>query len=364
MISFDCQLKRPGFAFDVAFETNDGITALFGTSGAGKSTAIRLLAGLERPDRGRIAANGSVLLDTSHRVCVASHKRRIGLVFQDAHLFPHLSVKTNLLYGHWFTPKSERRIGFDPVVDVLGIGHLLERRPSTLSGGERQRVAIGRALLTSPRLLLMDEPLASLDANRKLEILPFIERLRDEFSIPIVYVSHSVDEVARLAQHVVKLEGGRVIAAGTPTEVLTPTSLSQAADRFDAVSVLSGRVDRYLADYGLTVIAHPAGDIVVPGRIAPSPNPIRIVIHATNVTISVGRPANTSIRTTLAGWVSELKTDDGPLALVTIQFGGGDILKVFVTRLASDELGLAVGREVLALVKAVSVDERNFARTA
>lgn len=363
MISFDCQLKRSGFTFDVAFETNNGITALFGVSGAGKSTAIRLMAGLERPDRGRIAANGSVLLDTNRKVCVASHKRRIGLVFQDAHLFPHLSVKSNLGYGRWFTPKSERRIAFDPVVDVLGIGHLLERRPDTLSGGERQRVAIGRALLTSPRLLLMDEPLAALDVSRKLEILPFIERLRDEFSIPIIYVSHSVDEVARLAQHVVKLEGGRVVGTGTPTKVLTPTSLSHTADRFDAVSVLSGRADRYLADYGLTVFAHPAGEIVVPGQVVSSPNPMRIIIHATNVTISVGRPANTSIRTALSGWVSELRTDDGPFALVTIQFAGGDILKVFVTRLASDELGLAVGREVLALVKAVSIDERNFAQT-
>ena len=233
MISFDCTLARNGFRFEAAFEVNGGITALFGASGSGKSTTIRLLAGLERPDRGRIAANGTVLLDTQQRVCLAPHRRRIGLVFQDAHLFPHLPVRANLAYGRWFTPKAERRIKFDPVVEVLGIGHLLGRRPSTLSGGERQRVAIGRALLTSPRLLLMDEPLASLDSYRKLEILPFIERLRDEFSIPIVYVSHAVDEVARLATQVVKLENGRVTASGQPAEVLAPNLLAKAVDRFD-----------------------------------------------------------------------------------------------------------------------------------
>jgi molybdate transport system ATP-binding protein len=355
MISFNARLARPDFRFDVAFEAGQGITVMFGPSGSGKSTAIRLLAGLERGGEGRIVAGDLALLDTAKGISVAPHKRRVGLVFQDALLFPHLSVKANLTYGRWFTPKAERRVGFDPVVDVLGIGHLLERRPGTLSGGERQRVAIGRALLTSPRLLLMDEPLASLDAARKLEVLPLIERLRDEFAIPIVYVSHAVEEVARLAAHVVRLERGRVVAAGTPAEILAPASL--AADRFDAISILSAPVKAYLPDYGVTLLAHPAGDMVVPGRIA-GEGAVRVAIRATNVALSIGDPGPVSVRTVLRGEIAAIEVDDGPFALATIVLRGGEVLKVFATRLATDGLGLKVGDEVRALVKAVAIDER------
>jgi molybdate transport system ATP-binding protein len=220
VITFSCALARPGFTFDVSFEAGAGIMALFGPSGAGKTTVIRLLAGLERPARGTISVAGHRLLDMEGRVFVPAHRRRVGLVFQDALLLPHLSVRANLLYGRWFTPASERRLALGPVVEVLGIGHLLARGPETLSGGERQRVAIGRALLASPRLLLMDEPLASLDAARREEILPFIARLRDAFDLPVVYVSHASEEVARLATHVVRLEQGRVVAAGSPEIVL------------------------------------------------------------------------------------------------------------------------------------------------
>lgn len=357
MISFAAKLARSEFAFDVAFEAGKGVTALFGPSGSGKSTAIRLLAGLERADEGRIVADDHVLLDTRSKVFVKPHRRRIGLVFQDALLFPHLSVKANLTYGRFFTPKPDRKIDFDPVIEVLGIGHLLKRRPATLSGGERQRVAIGRALLTSPRLLLMDEPLASLDANRKLEILPFIERLRDEFAIPIVYVSHAVEEVARLAAHVVKLDRGRVVAVGTPAEVLTPASLAQAAGRFDAISILSAPVKKHIPEYGVTLLDHPAGDIVVPGKVEAG-GIVRVAIRATNVTLAVGRPGNVSVRTVLHGEVIKLETDDGPFALATIVLHGGEVLKAYATRLATDGLGLDVGDEVQALVKAVAINER------
>ncbi len=263
MIRFDCALARPDFALDVAFEAGQGVTALFGPSGSGKSTVIRLLAGLERPDRGVITLDDKRLLDTAGRIDVPSHRRRMGLVFQDALLLPHLSVRSNLTYGRFFTPGAERRIALDAVIDVLGIGHLLSRSPWTLSGGERQRVAIGRALLTSPRLLLMDEPLASLDAARKLEILPFIEKLRDEFGIPILYVSHAVEEVARLAARVVRLAAGKVAAIGPPGEVLGETA---AEDRFEAVSLLTARCRGYRPDYAVTIFDHPAGEIIVPGR--------------------------------------------------------------------------------------------------
>ena len=199
MIRVDVALKLGAFDLDVKFENDTGVLALFGRSGSGKSVTINLISGIARPDRGTITLDGRVLVDTEAGVFVPKHHRRVGLVFQDAQLFPHFSVRQNLLFGRWFAPKSDRAIAFEPVVDTLGLGHLLDRRPARLSGGEKQRVAIGRALLSSPRILLFDEPLASLDEERKQEILPLIERLRDEFAIPIVYVSHAVEEVARLA---------------------------------------------------------------------------------------------------------------------------------------------------------------------
>lgn len=359
MIVFDCRLERPDFTFEAAFEAGPGITALFGPSGSGKSTAIRLIAGLERPARGRIVVGGETLLDTARGIAVPPHRRGIGLVFQDALLFPHLSVRANLTYGRWFTPRARRRVGFQPVVEVLGIGHLLDRRPATLSGGERQRVAIGRALLTTPRLLLMDEPLASLDAARKLELLPFIERLRDEFAIPIIYVSHAVEEVARLAAEVVRLEEGHVTARGTPAAVLTPARVAAGIARFAAVSFLTGTAPRPLPDFGVTVLRHPAGEIVVPGLVA-GEGPVRVAVRATDVALALGRPGQVSVRTQLAGRIVALDRGDGPLALATVELSGGERLAAYVTRLAADDLGLDAGDAVTALVKTVAIDERSL----
>lgn len=361
MIRFDCQLDRRDFRFRVAFEAESGITALFGPSGSGKTTAIRLLAGLEQPRQGRIVAGDTVLLDTGQRLCIPPHRRRIGLVFQDAQLLPHLDVRANLTYGRFFTPQSERRIAVEPVIDVLGIGHLLARRPDSLSGGERQRVAIGRALLASPRLLLMDEPLASLDAARKREILPFIERLRDEFGVPIVYVSHAVEEVARLASRVIRLENGAVTAAGSPADVLAPVALASLAERFDAVSVLSAPIRQYLPDYGVTVLDHPAGEIVVPGQIATHQGEVRIAIRAASVTLAVGRPAQVSVRTILSGRITAIDRNESPFAMATLALPGGQSLKAYATRLSFDALGLDIGDEVQALIKSATIDERSLA---
>jgi len=199
------------FALDVAFETRARVVALFGPSGSGKTTLLNVIAGLIRPLAGSVRVDGRVLIDTESGAFVPVHRRRIGYVFQDARLFPHLSVRANLAYGRWFAPVPERYADPAEVVALLGLRPLLDRRPATLSGGERQRVAIGRALLASPRLLLMDEPLASLDAARKAETLPYVERLRNELSIPIVYVSHSRDEVDRIAEEVVGIDDGRVL---------------------------------------------------------------------------------------------------------------------------------------------------------
>lgn len=356
MIKVDVRLSRPGFALDAAFRSDAGVTALFGPSGSGKSSLIRLIAGLDRPGDGRIVIAGRTVVDTAAGVFVPVHRRRIGLVFQDAQLLPHLDVGSNLTYGRFFAPRSERRIAFDPVVEVLGIGHLLRRRPATLSGGERQRVAIGRALLASPRVLLMDEPLASLDEARKREILPFIEQLRDAFAIPIVYVSHAAEEVNRLAGLVVRIENGRVAAIGTPTEVLLPTALS-GDRRFEAVSVVTARVEAHDAVYGVTRLVHPAGSIVVPGRVGVIGAMASVAVGATSVTLARGDGAGLSIRTALSAKVRSIATDDSPFALVTVDLVDGERLGAYVTRLAVDDLRLRAGDAVHALIKAASVDE-------
>ena len=352
MLSVAATLRRDGFALDVAFDAAAGVTALFGPSGAGKSTVIRLVAGLEAADSARIRIDDTVLDDTAAGRHVPPHRRRVGLVFQDARLFPHLSVRANLAYGRWFTARANRRIAREPVVEVLGIGHLLDRAPATLSGGERQRVAIGRAMLASPRLLLMDEPLASLDAARRHEILPFIERLRDEFDIAILYVSHAVDEVARLAARVVRIEDGRVTAIGTPAEVLAPHAIPGRPPARDAVSLLTATAATWRADYGVTVLSHPAGEIVVPGQLAGTP---QVAIRAADVALAVGPPGSLSVRTILTGNVAAITADDGPTAHVEIILRGGDRLHAYATRLAVDALGLRAGTPVSALIKAVAL---------
>jgi molybdate transport system ATP-binding protein len=359
MISVDVGLKLGAFHLDVAFENESGITALFGRSGSGKSTIIHLIAGLARPDRGTIVLDGRALVDIAGGVFLPSYRRRVGLVFQDAQLLPHLSVKQNLLYGRWFAPRSERSIAFRPVVETLGIGHLLKRRPALLSGGEKQRVAIGRALLSSPRILLMDEPLASLDAERKQEILPLIERLRDKFKLPVVYVSHTVEEVARLAARVVVLDNGRVAAIGSVDEVFGPGLSQTSFSRFARSSVIAGRIASLDANYGLTEISHPAGSIWLTGRAGKVGSEARVVVRSTDITLSKSRVADLSARTTLTGTVANIEREsDGALAGVSIDLDGRGQLFALATRKAVEELGLAPGDRVFALIKTVALDER------
>jgi molybdate transport system ATP-binding protein len=213
-------LRHDKFTLDVAFECVRGLTALFGPSGAGKTMVLNLIAGVRRPEKGRIVIAGRTVVDTEAGIYVPAHKRRIGMVFQDAQLFPHLTVEQNIKFGRWFTQSEEGALPIDLVVDVLGIANLLKRRPAMLSGGEKQRVALARALLSSPRILLMDEPLSGLDDARRLEIMSLIERVRDEFSVPIIYVTHTRDEVRRLASRVVQMDAGSVMAIGTTAELL------------------------------------------------------------------------------------------------------------------------------------------------
>lgn len=219
-VRVDIASRHGEFLLDAAFTAGPGVTALFGRSGAGKTTVLHHIAGLYRPQRGRVDVGGEALVDVERGIFVPKHKRRVGLVFQDAQLFPHLTVAQNLKFGRWFAGDADAGVDYGHVVETLGIGSLLQRRPAKLSGGERQRVALARALLAGPRLLLMDEPLAGLDDARRQEILPLIERVRDELAAPILYVTHARDEVLRLASKVVVLDAGRVIAEGAPAEML------------------------------------------------------------------------------------------------------------------------------------------------
>jgi molybdate transport system ATP-binding protein len=228
------------FMVDASFVTQGtGVTALFGRSGAGKTSIINMVAGLVRPDEGRIIVNGKTYFDSEREVNVRPEQRRLGYIFQDGRLFPHLSVKSNLTYGMKLVPPAERFISFDQVVELLGIQHLLHRRPAKLSGGEKQRVAIGRAILTSPHLMLMDEPLASLDNERKSEVLPFIAELPREFSVPILYVTHSVEEIVTLAHYVVMIDAGRVIGLGETVELVRSFGLRSSTDLCQTLTVVS-----------------------------------------------------------------------------------------------------------------------------
>jgi molybdate transport system ATP-binding protein len=358
MIDADISVRRGGFALEAAFVAEDGITALFGRSGSGKTTVLNAVAGLLRPERGHIRLNGETLFDDAGRIFLKPHRRQVGLVFQDAQLFPHLSARQNLLYGRFFNRGPGEKLDFDMVVGVLGIGALLQRRPGALSGGEKQRVAIGRALLASPRLLLMDEPLAALDNARKLEILPLIERVRDELKVPILYVSHAVEEVARLAARVVVLEEGRVSRIGVPRDVLAPAPGSVGQQRYETVSLLEARVRAYDETYGLSTLDHPAGAISIPGRAGPLGASIRVVVRGSDISLAITRPEQVSIRTMLTATVKAVETDDGPIARVDLALAGGDRLSSFITRHAVDELGLSVGDDVLAMIKAASIDTR------
>ena len=351
--------RQGAFTLDAAFESGGRLTALFGPSGSGKSTLVNLIAGLQRPDEGRIVVDGRTLADTAGRIFVPAHRRRIGYVFQDARLFPHLTVRQNLRYGRFFTPAAERYAEFERVVDMLGIGGLLDRRPSRLSGGEKQRVAIGRALIASPRLILMDEPLASLDEPRRAEILPYVERLRDEMAIPIVYVSHSIAEVARLATDVVALSAGRVVAAGPAAQVLSRLDLLPQEDRDEAGALVDFEVAGHEDGFGLTVLNSAGGEWRVPRLDIPVGQRIRARVRARDVMVATEEPRSISALNVLRGTVADVASGSGSDALVAIDCGGERIL-ARVTRRSVELLGLAPGRPVYALVKAVTFDRANI----
>ena len=342
----------PGFALDVEIEAPPGVTVLFGRSGSGKTTIVKVVAGLLRPDTGRIAVDGRVILDTRTGLRLPPHRRRLGTIFQEGRLFPHLSVRQNLAYGRWFAPKGAPREDFARVVEMLGIGPLLDRRPGALSGGEKQRVAIGRALLAAPRLILADEPLAALDEERKAEILPYFERLRDEVAVPILYVSHSAAEVARLATTVVALRDGRVARTG-PTEAVLADPMVTPMGTRAAGAVLQARVVRHHDD-GISELEAGGVSLYVPRVPQASGQRLRVRIAAQEVILSRQPPEGLSALNVLPGVITSIRSGAGPGALVSLATPAGRVL-ARVTGRSVAALGLAPGTACHAIVKSVAI---------
>lgn len=354
-LSVDVRHRRGHFDLQVAFEAGPGVTALFGHSGSGKTTVLELIAGLERPQAGRIVVDGEVLADTTTRTWVPSHRRRVGFCFQDSRLFPHMTVRQNLAYGTRFSGRRDEPAHMAQVLDLLGIGDLLERRPGTLSGGERQRVAIGRALLSTPRLLLLDEPLASLDGPRRAEILPYLARVREEAGIPIVYVSHTLPEVARLADTVVLMTAGRVTATGPVAELLSRLDLGEASQGAEAGAVLTTVVAGEPASSRGTILRHPAGEFHVPWQGQPTGTTVRLHVLARDVALATGEIGALSIRNRLAATIVELAPMHGGVHEIRLDAGGEPLL-ARVTAETVEEMGLRPGLAVTALIKSVALD--------
>ncbi|WP_323785701.1 molybdenum ABC transporter ATP-binding protein [Thalassovita sp.] len=357
-LSISIQHRFEGFTLDTSFEAPAGVTALFGSSGSGKTTLVNAVAGLLRTDQARVQIGERVLCDSAKGLFLPPHKRRIGYVFQEGRLFPHLTVRHNLRYGRWFSGRRGDRTEEARVVDMLGIGDLLDRRPGALSGGEKQRVAIGRALLSQPLLLLMDEPLAALDEARKAEILPYLERLQDETDIPILYVSHSVAEVARLATTVVLLDKGKLLKTGPTAQVMSDPALAPAFGLREAGSVLAATVTAHHAD-GLTELMAAGGQVFLP-RIGVAPgNTVRLRIHANDVMLSLDRPERISALNVLPCKVTAIRSGGGPGAMVQLKAGQDQIL-ARITKRSATLLDLHPGSEVFAIVKSVSVAQADI----
>ena len=352
-------LDRRDFRLEASLDIRlSGVTAVFGPSGCGKTTLLRAIAGLERDARGRVAFDGTTWQDD--RTFVPTRERRTGLVFQDARLFSHLTVKGNILYGHRRTPAGERLFPPETVIRLMDLEPLLGRRVSSLSGGERQRVSLARAVLANPRLLLMDEPLASLDQDRKEDILPFIERLSGELAIPTLYVSHEIDEVVRLASDLVLVSEGRVVASGPIEEVSNRFDLRSYAGRLDAGSIIRMRVAGHEEETGITHFAFDGGELVGPRVDMPQGAEVNLRIRSRDVAVALDRPGRTSILNVLPGTVVEVGPNDGPQAHVLIDVGAP--LWARIMRRSVDELELAPGQPVYALIKAVAVDRRSLGR--
>jgi molybdate transport system ATP-binding protein len=359
MLDVAVQHHFPGFALDAAFTAPaSGVTALFGPSGCGKSTILAAVSGLLRPDAGHVVLNGQALFDSSQGRMVPPERRRCGVVFQDSRLFPHLSVETNLRYGLRRAPAAVQGNGaegpeMEEIIELLGIGHLLGRRPAALSGGEKQRVALGRALLSRPNLLLMDEPLAALDTARKAEVLPFLFRLRERLSIPILYVTHALDEVDRLADTLVLMEAGRILAHGPVEALAARTDLPLLATRRDIGAVLACTVQAHDPERGLSRLGFAGGTLLVPLAAASPGTRVRVRVRARDVSVATTQPHDISVQNILPAIVEKVEHGQPHEAMLHLRVGESLLLSR-ITRDAVTRLGLRPGAAVWALVKSVA----------
>jgi len=346
------RIDQGDFVLDVDLSLPaQGVSSLFGPSGCGKTTLLRAIAGLEHHPDGFLKVGDMLWQNAGH--FVPPHQRPLGYVFQEASLFPHLSVRRNLEYGVRRVAEPDRRVSLQQAIELLDIGALLERQPDTLSGGERQRVAIARALAVSPRLLLMDEPLAALDANRKQEILPYIESLHRELDIPVIHVSHSPEEVARIADHLVLLEAGHVVASGDVHEIFTRLDLPPALGS-DAAAIIEAVVAGHDETYHLTYLEFTGGRVTVPREDLLEGSQVRLKLAARDVSLTLEHQSDTSILNIFPAVIDEI-TDEGS-AQVTVRLLAGDApILARITRKSASDLTLIPGKTVFAQVKSVAL---------
>ena len=360
MIELDLQRTQGQFDLDIQCRLNAPVVGLFGASGAGKRTLLGMIAGLVKPHNGQLILDGDSLFDSKQRIDVPMHQRRIGVVFQDSRLFPHLSIRDNLNYG--FLSLKDKRFGFKQIVDMLEIGHLLAQKPHQISGGEKQRVSLGRALLTSPRLLLLDEPLASLDNRLKYQILPFLRRIKDEINIPMIYVSHAIDEILYLTSEIVMIEHGKLLAQGNFHEIIHQDNLQDTAQSLGLENVISAVIASHDDRYDSTNLTLGNQHIVMPRISAEVEMPITISIPASSIALSLSVLTNVTIQNQLQGEVIKIN-QVGYRVLVKVAIGGSKVVAEVTTK-ALESLGITLGSSVYCLIKAQAIRAHGFISTA
>ena len=359
MLSVNITKAFGSFRLETQFEVEEGsITAIFGKSGAGKTSTINAIAGLTRPDVGVIQIGNTTLFDQNLRINLPIYKRQIGYVFQDDRLFPHMTVRNNLIYGapkNWDVANS---LNLTDITGLLELAPLLERRPRTLSGGEKQRVAIGRALLSNPKLLLMDEPLASIDVQHRFEILPFIQRVREKTGITIIYVTHALEEVIFIADQIILLSEGQVTAQGTVEEIMSRLDLHPMTSRFDAGAVISAIYSGYDREFDLGELSFDGGTLRIAGLNAEIGIHLRAHIRARDVSLMLDKPKDTSVLNVFKGELIEIRHEDGPQLDLLINIGTPLIARI--TRKSLNDLNLGIGSKVYAMIKAVAIDRKTL----
>ena len=359
MLSVNITKAFGSFRLETQFEVEEGsITAIFGKSGAGKTSTINAIAGLTRPDVGVIQIGNTTLFDQNLKINLPIYKRQIGYVFQDDRLFPHMTVRNNLIYG---TPKNRdvaNSLNLTDITGLLELAPLLERRPRSLSGGEKQRVAIGRALLSNPKLLLMDEPLASIDVQHRFEILPFIQRVREKTGITIIYVTHALEEVIFIADQIILLSEGQVTAQGTVEEIMSRLDLHPMTSRFDAGAVISATYSGYDREFDLGELSFDGGILRIAGLNAEIGILLRAHIRARDVSLMLDKPKDTSVLNVFKGELIEIRHEEGPQLDLLINIGTPLIARI--TRKSLNDLNLDIGSKVYAMIKAVAIDRRTL----